>query len=475
LLLLASISTLVGKRPQELSVWQQTTAKTVELSGESMSWFRLLVATTAVGAFLALSTPAMASDATMTQLWDGSRFLGKVHYVEPGLGSAGERNDVTVSMPSSTRLAISDPGAFIWSGWGWGQDHGCVTTTGSSGTAATCDHPNGVVSLFVELGAWSDHFALDVSANRLAIEVRGGSYNDTIDVRDGFGDDSVDCGTGFDFVFHDPGDVVLNCESESLGGHLATSPAVASWASGRLDVIWRGTGGDLRHEWFNGSWSAEESLGGQITSAPAAVSWGPSRLDVFARGTAGDLVHTWYDGSWHPWESLGGQLAAGSGPTVSSWASGRLDVFWRGTGNDLRHKAFSGGWWPEESLGGVIMSDPEAVSWTLHRIDVFARGQDNALWHRWYDAGWFGWESLGGQLIGGPAVASTGPGELVVFVRGMDSGLWVNSYDAGWLGWDYAGGRGQISSDPAAVSWGQGRVDAFWRGRDNALWHTWSP
>jgi hypothetical protein len=439
---------------------------------------RLLVLAIAAVGFFGVASPALASDATMSELWDGSKFRGKVHYTEPGFGSAGEVNDVTISMPSSNKLNIKDRGAYIWSGWGWGQNHGCWTATASDFDQtfpATCEHPNGIVSLFVELGAWPDNFSLDSSVSGLAVEVRAGSHNDTIDVGDGDGDDTVDCGSGFDWVFHDPGDTAVNCETEPLGNQMSSSPAVASWASGRLDVFWRGPGGDLRHRWFNGSWSAEESLGGQITSDPAAISWGPNRVDVFARGTAGDLLHRWYDGSWQPWESLGGQLAPGSGPAVSSWASGRLDVFWRGTGNDLRHKAFSGGWRPEESLGGQITSDPDAVSWTLHRIDVFARGQDGALWHRWYDVGWFGWESLGGQLIGGPASASTGSGKLDVFVRGADSGLSVNSFDGGWSGWNSAGGRGQLACDPAAVSWGSNRLDIFWRGRDNALWHTWSP
>ena len=64
---------------------------------------------------------------------------------------------------------------------------------------------------------------------------------------------------------------------ESLGSQLpiGASPAVSSWAPGRLDVFWRGAAGDLRHKWFaNGGWSAEEELGGTLWSDPDAVSWG---------------------------------------------------------------------------------------------------------------------------------------------------------------------------------------------------------
>jgi peptidoglycan hydrolase-like protein with peptidoglycan-binding domain len=169
---------------------------------------------------------------------------------------------------------------------------------------------------------------------------------------------------------------------ESLGGVLTSSPAVSSWASGRLDCFGRGTDNALWHKWFSGGWSGWESLGGVLTSAPAAVSWGPNRIDVFARGTDNALWHKWFNGSWHNWESLGGVLT--SGPGVSSWASGRLDCFARGTDNAMWHKWFNGGWSGWESLGGVITSDPDAVSWAPNRIDAFARGTDNAMWHKWW-------------------------------------------------------------------------------------------
>src|ERR1700680_4012568 len=56
------------------------------------------------------------------------------------------------------------------------------------------------------------------------------------------------------------------------------------------------------------SWSAWESLGGVIFSGPAVASWASGRLDCFAKGTDNALWHKWYDGSWHNWESLGGTI-----------------------------------------------------------------------------------------------------------------------------------------------------------------------
>ena len=256
---------------------------------------------------------------------------------------------------------------------------------------------------------------------------------------------------------------------ESLGGVLASSPDVCSWAPGRLDVFVRGTADDLQHRWYDGGWSGWETLGGALTSDPAAVSWGPGRIDVFARGVDGTLAHRWYDGNWSAWESLGGAIVGG--PDVASWGAGRLDVFARGTDGTMVHKWYDRGWSDWESLGPAIASDPTAVSWGSGRIDVFAPGTDGTIGHRWYDGGWSGWESLGASLAAGVDAASWAPDRLDLFARGHDDALWHRWYDGNWSGWESLGGR--LTSAPSAVSWGHDRVDVFGRFADNALWHRW--
>jgi len=87
----------------------------------------------------------------------------------------------------------------------------------------------------------------------------------------------------------------------SGGFRTTTSPAIASWGPGRLDVFSRGENNALWHKWFaNGAWHAWESLGGFVTAGPAAVSWGTGRIDAFARGTDGAFWHRWFDGAWEP-------------------------------------------------------------------------------------------------------------------------------------------------------------------------------
>ena len=255
----------------------------------------------------------------------------------------------------------------------------------------------------------------------------------------------------------------------SLGGTWTSSPSVASWAPGRLDVFIRGTDNALWHSFWTGTaWSPFESLGGVLTSDPAAVSWGPGRLDVFVRGTDNQLWHKVYAGAWSGWEPLGGGLS--SGPEVASWSSGRLDVFVQGTDNQLWHKFWSGSWSGWEPLGGVLVSDPGAVSWGRGRIDIFVRGTDNQAWHKFYAGGWSGWEARGGNLTSAPTASSCAPGHLDVFATGAGSALFQTGFDgSSWSVWQNHGG--QWTSDPSAVCQsGSPLVDVFQRGTDNALW-----
>src|SRR5439155_552270 len=168
---------------------------------------------------------------------------------------------------------------------------------------------------------------------------------------------------------------------EALQGSMTSGPAVASWASGRLDVFARLADGSLGHKWYNNGWSGWESLGGVLGGDPGAVSWAPGRIDTFVRGTDSQLWHRWYENGWSAWETLGGNIA--SGPAISSWASGRLDVFARLPDGSLGHKWYNNGWFNWETLGGQIADRPGAASWAVNRVDVLVEGTDSVLWHRW--------------------------------------------------------------------------------------------
>ena len=256
-------------------------------------------------------------------------------------------------------------------------------------------------------------------------------------------------------------------------GGLTSGVDATSWASGRIDVVGRGSDNAVWHTWYDGSWHQWENLGGVITADPGAVSWGPNRLDLFARGTDNLLWHRWWAGGWFNWEPLGappGGLV--SGVDVTSWGSGRIDVMVRGADNALWHKWYDNGWSGWESLGGVLTADPSGVSWGVGRLDVFARGTDNALWRRAYQNGWSGWERIGaptGGLASGIDADSWGANRIDVVGKTSNGSVWRVTYDGTWRSWESLGGVGV--GDPTIVSWGSPRLDVMTAGTDKNMWH----
>ncbi len=271
----------------------------------------------------------------------------------------------------------------------------------------------------------------------------------------------------------------------SSGLPLDATPAVSSWAPGRLDVFTVDTNGVLEHKWFNGTnWNAGwetlgEPPGGALIGNVAAVSWGPYRIDVFGLAANGDIVHQWWDGtSWSGWKDEIGHpagLTVGP-PSVASWGPGRLDVFTRGSNGAVYHAWYAGGAWHYwESLGGNIIGAPAAVSWGPNRIDLFAVGTNGMVWHKWWNGtAWVNWASeIGAPPAGAglsPAVSSWGPGRLDVFtVDATDTAVWHDWYAGGaWHSWQSLGGS--IASGPVAASWLPNRVDVFGVGYNGVVY-----
>ena len=103
---------------------------------------------------------------------------------------------------------------------------------------------------------------------------------------------------------------------------------------------------------YGAGWSEAESLGGTLASAPAVTAWAADAMEVFAVFPDGELRDRYWDGvSWHPWESLGGELDPTSAPAASSWSADRIDVWARGTDGLTWHRFWDGTRWvPWERL-----------------------------------------------------------------------------------------------------------------------------
>lgn len=122
--------------------------------------------------------------------------------------------------------------------------------------------------------------------------------------------------------------------------------AAVSWAADRIDLFWVNGARELSHRAWTASdgWTADESLGGQLASGPAVTAWAVGEMEVFAIFDDGELWDRYFDGSsWHPWESLGGALTGQ--PAASSWGPDRLDVFAPGRDGRTWHRWWNGSHW----------------------------------------------------------------------------------------------------------------------------------
>lgn len=270
--------------------------------------------------------------------------------------------------------------------------------------------------------------------------------------------------------------------NDQLSGELTSNPDIASWGSGRLDMVTRGTDMRLWHRFYQPEtgWSVWERVPGaypNLASGPSIVSWGGGRLDVVAASASDQSIeHWWWGGGWF-YDNLGGTAYSGTDPDISSGQSGRLDVYIKGTDSALWHKWWYGtGWSGWERIGGSIASGPGAVSWGPGRYDVVARAPNNTLEHWWWTAGAWYHDNLGGELASGPDMASPEPGRLDVFSARSNSalGIWSKTFrnGSGWGDWEHIGAP--ITGGPGAVAWGPNRIDVVAsKGPTGGVAHYW--
>jgi len=192
---------------------------------------------------------------------------------------------------------------------------------------------------------------------------------------------------------------------DSLGGAFTSAPTAVYrtkiFGQIGIDVFVRGGNYGLWQKAYQGggggSWSDWLSVGGSLASAPAVASGGPALLDVFARGNDNALWHLNFDEnrrSWTNWESLGGVIS--SGPAAVAWGGNaglqsfvqqHLDVFVQGSDHALWRKSLDHGRWSSwESLGGRFASDPAVASWGEGRLDVYVVTSNGQLWTKSYQA-----------------------------------------------------------------------------------------
>jgi lysozyme len=260
---------------------------------------------------------------------------------------------------------------------------------------------------------------------------------------------------------------------------LASDPSVVAWGPGRIDAFWEGEDQNIWYTafipgWFgSGAWSAPVSLGlGPLGSEPRAVSPSPGVIDVYWKGSGGGLWVDRYNSGWSGATPLN-TGAVGGNPVVASAGQGSDTVFWRDTSGDLwSDTGTSLGWSGAMRLTSTSLSADPTASASGTTIDVFwdSAGQ---LWHGALSGQtWVAAVALGTEtVIGNPSVVDLAPGLVIVDSR-ESSGLMASSLYTSASGLVGPEGLGATAtSDPSSVVFAPGgTIDVVWRSSSNTLW-----
>ena len=183
----------------------------------------------------------------------------------------------------------------------------------------------------------------------------------------------------------------------SIGGVATSAPGVAVSNVGRVAVVARGTGLDVRLREYRPSagWGGWTSLGGATTDVAPAVTYVPGGdLHVFAVTRTMTLLHkVRHAGKWSAWQSLGGGVHSAPVVTVDP-ATAALTVMVRGHDTTL-WQAVVGHSGLTRVVGVAVVGTPAAAATAASQRTVVAEGQDGRLrLARQTGSGWSGWSLL---------------------------------------------------------------------------------
>jgi surface antigen len=265
---------------------------------------------------------------------------------------------------------------------------------------------------------------------------------------------------------------------------LASDPTVVSTGPGKIDAFWQGNDSNLWHSHYtagyfgSGSWSLPDSLssGSSVQSAPSAVSVGGGAVDIFWKGPGGTLYADRYNGTNSSFLPISG-TALVSTPYAVAIGNGAAEVFWRGSGNNLWSDTVtpwaSGS--PRLLAWAALGSDPAPVSDGQGNVDVFWRGSDGTLWHMAQTSGsWRATGQISSQpIVGNTTAVETSPGSITAVVQRTDGDLAaaVTIPSGGFVGPELLG-DGPVGSNPTAVAYSQSAIYVYWRGLDSGLWYS---
>lgn len=149
------------------------------------------------------------------------------------------------------------------------------------------------------------------------------------------------------------------------GTSFASAPSMTSTAWNTLDIVGLGNDGNLYHQsWNSWTWLPGPSYTnweqvtnvGVFTGTPAIASWASNRLDVFVLDLWHAAWHIPYDYGWGPLESHGGVF--NDNLIANSWGVNRLDALGRGQDNGMWWQYWQGSNWIPTSTSWASLGAP---------------------------------------------------------------------------------------------------------------------
>lgn len=206
-------------------------------------------------------------------------------------------------------------------------------------------------------------------------------------------------------------------------------PAVASSASGRIDLFTTNASGNVIHTWFvNGTRAGQANIAGIVDAAPAASSMGDKTLDVFVRSPAGVAHRNHFDGAaWSGWRSLGGVFTSALGASANTTTK-ITTVTGRGKGGGAHEQSVTVG-----ANGFGWTARPATTLWSARALGdtrtgvglvAVSSGSDaNAAVERGDLV-----QGVGALYNSAPDVVTRPDGSWIMFGRSTNGGMWY--YDA---------------------------------------------
>ena len=283
------------------------------------------------------------------------------------------------------------------------------------------------------------------------------------------------------------------------------NPVLTTEPGGGLEIIWRGTDGNVyATQYISGSWSTFSPTWGRVgipsgvtvAGDPALTTESGGGLEIVWRGTDGNIYATHYvSGSWSTfsptWERVGipSGVTVSSDPVLTTESGGGLDIVWRGSDGNVYSTHYASGWttfsptWERVGIpsGVSAVGDPALITESGGGLDIVWRGSDGNVYSTHYASGWTTfsptWERVGipsGVTVSGdPALIKESGGGLEIVWHGSDGNIYSTHYASGWSTfsptWERVGipSGVTVGGDPMLTS-----ELIVWRGSDGNIYDT---